>query len=113
MQSRGLVFHATLFRAKHAQDTIQLLHQSDHTIAATAPRAEQLQSSVQSPEVRVAVVVGNETGGVREELPAAVDRLIRIPMNRELELPNVGVAAHVSLCEMKVKVLMSMFAERI
>lgn len=48
---------------------------------------------------RTALVLGNEAWGVTDELAAAVDAKVSIPMSRSVESLNVGMAATVLLFE--------------
>jgi 23S rRNA (guanosine2251-2'-O)-methyltransferase len=48
---------------------------------------------------RVALVVGNEGGGLREQTRLHVARLVSIPMSGRTESLNVGVAAGILLYE--------------
>jgi TrmH family RNA methyltransferase len=49
----------------------------------------------------VALVVGNETDGVGDEVLALADHVVRIPMSGEVESLNVGVATGISLYELR------------
>ena len=50
-------------------------------------------------EIDTAIVIGNEAGGVSEELMRAADLKIKIPMYGEIESLNAAVAAGIIMYE--------------
>ena len=58
-------------------------------------------------------MLGNETVGVGPELMAAADIKIQIPMSGAVESLNVGVAAGISIYEMKIKMVFAMLTKEI
>jgi TrmH family RNA methyltransferase len=111
--SRGRVFHLSPYRIESTPDAVSRLKQSGYRIVVTSPHAKRLRSSLRLDTDRVALVVGNEMQGGSEEMMSAADDVVRIPMGSKLESLTVGVAAGISLYEMKSKVLMAMFAKEI
>ncbi|MDB5224666.1 MAG: tRNA/rRNA methyltransferase SpoU [Candidatus Adlerbacteria bacterium] len=80
-----------------AQDAIQKLKDDGHTIAAL----EQVRGSVnifdyEAPK-KLALIVGNEVGGVSPNLLALCDAALEIPMHGKKESLNVSVATGVAL----------------
>jgi TrmH family RNA methyltransferase len=70
-------------------------------VVATSSRGTVLQSETPLRGGRVALVVGNETDGVGPDALGAADHVVRIPMAGGVESLNVGVAAGISLYELR------------
>lgn len=103
MASRGRVLDARVWRHGSGREAIRALRGRGFRILATSPHADELQSAVELPPQPLAVVVGNETDGIADETLALSDQVVRIPMSGEVESLNVGVAAGISLYELKGK----------
>ncbi len=94
----GAVFH---LRLEQVADPFQLifdLQQKGVQVAAAAAGAEKLywQADFKPPSV---LVVGNEAGGVAEELLSRVDLSVAIPLRGPVESLNAAVASAVILYE--------------
>ena len=111
--SRGAVFRINSESTNNELDYIKNLKQNGYQIIATSPRGNSLQSLLKLDKKPVVLVVGNEAKGVSDEILNASDMVIKIPMNDEIESLNVGVAAGISLYELKLKVLISMLTKNI
>ena len=61
----------------------------------------------------IALVIGNETDGVSGELLENADKIIQIPMQSHVESLNVGVAAGISIYELKLKQVIGMIENKI
>ena len=59
------------------------------------------------------MVVGNETDGVSVATPTEADLVMQIPMSGAVESLNVGVAAGISIYELRTKTILDMLTERI
>ena len=67
-------------------------------VTALSPRAEDLRCA---PLETMAVVIGSEGQGVRQEILEAADRELIIPMNSRCESLNAAVAATIVMWQMK------------
>jgi len=113
MASRGRVFHSHFKAFGGPSDTVAALRSQGFQIITTSPYGSSIQSLVELDSRPIALVIGNETTGVCEELLDAADKSILIPMNSGVESLNVGVAAGISLYELKIKWILSMIENRI
>jgi tRNA G18 (ribose-2'-O)-methylase SpoU len=77
--------------------TIEYLRKQGFQIITTSPYGSTIQSLVELDSRPIALVIGNETTGVSEELLKAADKSILIPMDSGVESLNVGVAAGISI----------------
>ncbi len=111
--SRGKVFDITLHRFASPEQTAIELKQMGYQIVATSPHAPKFQSMVQLPKTPIALVLGNETNGVSDELMTLADLIVQIPMASDVESLNVGVAAGISMYELKLKQVLSMMVDHI
>lgn len=111
--SRGSVFTASLKRYSSGKDAIGALKKAGYQIVVTTLSDSEHQSFAKIQNKPIAVVFGNETGGVSKEVSDLADVRIQIPMSGEMESLNVAVAAGISLYEMKTKVILAMLKEKI
>ncbi len=111
--SRGSVFTAKVKSFPSAMDTISYLKQHGYQIVVTTPHDSVVQSLADLEAKPTAIVFGNETEGVSQELLDNADIRVKIPMTGDMESLNVGVAAGISLYEMKTKLVMIMLIEKI
>lgn len=111
--SRGQVFESHIVQKKDVRDAITYLKNHDYQIVVTSPHAKHLQAQVPLLTKKVALVVGNETLGISDELMAAADVTIQIPMSANVESLNVSVAAGISMYELKFKQALMMLKEKI
>lgn len=111
--SRGTVFSSPLKRFKSGTEAIQYLKQQGYQIAVTTPYNSIIQSFAKIEEKPIAIVLGNETNGVSQEVTDQADIKIQIPMSGAIESLNVGVAAGISLYEMKIKWVLTMLTKKI
>lgn len=99
--SRASVLRAVIHRYPTPLDAVNTLREQGFEVVATSSRASVDQADVPLRRGRVALVVGNETDGVRPEVLAAADHVVRIPMAGGVESLNVGVATGISLYELR------------
>ena len=100
--SMGGVFRVPLFTVS-LPETLPLLRAAgiacySAELAEQAVPADSLRTA--APGRGVAVVVGNESGGVRPEVSAQCENRLLIPMAPQCESLNAGVAASILLGEM-------------
>lgn len=111
--SRGTVFDTALTRFKSGLDAIRYLKDKGFQVAVTTPHASVMQSFAQIEQKPLAIVFGNETTGASSEVMDQADIRIQIPMAGAIESLNVGVAAGISLYEMKIKLTLAMMTKKI
>ena len=111
--SRGSVFSVCLECRSGAQDAITYLKEQGYQIVATSPRGSNLQSLLNLKPQPVALVVGNETLGIDPLIADQADFLVQIPMSPQIESLNAGVAAGISIYEIKLKQVLVMIEEQI
>jgi len=111
--SRGTVFGMRFTRFTSPASVIEYLKKKGFQIVATSPSGTEIQGLLNLQPKPVALVVGNETSGVSEEYERAADFLVQIPMSHDVESLNVGVAAGISMYELKIKQVLSMIEKRI
>ncbi len=111
--SRGRVFHSHFKSFNGPGATIEHLRHQGFQIIATSPYGSSIQSLVELDYRPIALVIGNETTGVCDEMLSAADRSVIIPMMGDVESLNVGVAAGISVYELKIKWILTMIESRI
>ena len=111
--SRGRVFHSRFRAMSGAVQTIAYLRKRGFQIITTSPYGSTVQSMVELDDRPIALVIGNESNGICEEILAAADRSVLIPMNSEVESLNVGVATGISVYELKMRWIMNGIEQRI
>lgn len=111
--SRGKVFDVRLQRFATADMTLTYLKQHGFQVVATSPYAPVLQSAARLQPKPIALVVGNETTGVCDEILAHADLVVQIPMSGQVESLNVGVATGISVYELKLKLVLTMLTNYI
>ncbi|MBM3894111.1 hypothetical protein FJ366_00710 [Candidatus Dependentiae bacterium] len=111
--SRGLVFKSSIIEKESALKTIEYLKQNDYQIVVTTPHAKLLQSQIRLSEKKIALIVGNESVGVCDELLNIADIAVQVPMNLNVESLNAAVFAGISMYELKFKQVVSMLKEKI
>ncbi|GAA3436481.1 TrmH family RNA methyltransferase [Kutzneria kofuensis] len=105
--SRAAVLRARLRRYDTPVEAVRDLRERGFEVVATSGRASMLQGSVPLSGRPVALVVGNETDGVGEEVLELADHVVRIPMSGEVESLNVGVATGISLYELRARMALA------
>ncbi|WP_079710218.1 TrmH family RNA methyltransferase [Paraliobacillus ryukyuensis] len=111
--SRGAAFKVNVRRYEKPNNAVSYLKEKGYQIIATSPRGKSLQSTLHLEKKPVALVVGNETSGVSEEVLQEADHIIQIPMYTSIESLNVGVATGISIYELRLKEVLTMLAEKI
>lgn len=111
--SRGKIFDIRLKRFRSPQETFSFLQRQGFQVIATSPHAPLLQPAVQLQSKPIALVVGNETTGVSDDILQAADLVVQIPMSNQVESLNVGVATGISVYEFKLKLVLTMLTKYI
>jgi TrmH family RNA methyltransferase len=111
--SRGTVFDARLRRYASGVAAIGALKAQGYQVVATSSYGRSVQALALLQEKPVALVVGNETTGVADDILAAADAVVQIPLSGPVESLNVGVAAGISVYELKMKVVLAMLVRHI
>lgn len=111
--SRGTVFNIRPRVYSTPSQAISVLRERGYTIITTSPHAKRSQSMIKLPAPKIALVVGNETRGASPEMLDLADYVVHIPMTHAVESLNVGVAAGISLYEIKLKQVILMLKANI
>ncbi len=111
--SRGKVFSTDYRPFPSPSETIAFLRKHDFRLVTTSPYGSEIQSLVSLKDHPLALVVGNETEGVSKEFFEQSDVIIQIPMYHGMESLNVGVAAGISIYELKLKQVLGMIEKKI
>lgn len=106
--SRGKVFEMNVCNVAGGVEAIHALKHKGYQIVATSSHASTIQALAPLQAEPVALVVGNETEGVSDEVLQLADAVVQIPMSGAVESLNVGVATGVSLYELKFRMVLSM-----
>jgi TrmH family RNA methyltransferase len=111
--SRGKIFDTRIVHLQSGLEAVRWLKSAGYQVIATSPHAPALQSlAVLNPQP-IALIVGNEVNGVSPEVESEVDYLVRIPMAGPVESLNVGVAAGISVYELRLKLVLAMLTDYI
>lgn len=94
--SAGAVFHVPIAIAGNAAQTIRNLKEHGFWTYALDPKARESVFTIQWAD-RCALVLGNETKGLRSTVHNACDASLRIPLAREFDSLNVAVAGAIAL----------------
>lgn len=111
--SRGTVFQSRLHRFPSGSAAIAALKEQGYQVVATSPYARDLQGTAPLRSKPIALVVGNETEGISEEITRLADVVVQIPMSGAVESLNVGVAAGISMYELKMRMVLTMLVRYI
>jgi TrmH family RNA methyltransferase len=111
--SRGKIFDVRIFHHQSGVEAVRWLQSAGYQVIATSPHAPGLQSLTTLKPQPMALVVGNETGGISPEIESEADFLVRIPMAGPVESLNVGVATGISVYELRLKLVLTMLTDYI
>lgn len=111
--SRGTVFDVQQKKFNSSLETILYLKQHGYQIVATSSYGSTVQATARLQSKPLALVVGNETRGVSQEILEQADFVLQIPMSEQVESLNVGVATGISVYELKLKLVLSMLNQYI
>ncbi len=82
-------------------DCVHRLRAAGYRIVVTSPHADAATPATLPLDRPVAVVIGNETEGVRSEITAQADELLRIDMHGFTESFNLSVSAAICLSRLR------------
>ncbi|MDD2215426.1 MAG: RNA methyltransferase [Eubacteriales bacterium] len=94
----GSLFRLPLLFMDSPKEAIELIHQYGKHLIVAAPHCEQYYFEQQLRE-NIALVVGNEGGGVSDLFLEQADVQVKIPMRNSVESLNVAVAAGILMYE--------------
>lgn len=99
--SRCAVLRCTVRRSPSPEHALAALRADGYEIVATSPHATEQQSRARLSGAPVALVLGGETRGAGERVLDDADHVVSIPMAGAVESLNVGVAAGLSISELR------------
>ncbi len=111
--SRGKVFDVNVLHFHAGPAAITALKQKGYQVVATSPHAKDIQALAPLQPKPVALIVGNETEGIADDIVQLADVVVQIPMSGLVESLNVGVATGISLYELKFRMVLSMLVRYI
>jgi 23S rRNA (guanosine2251-2'-O)-methyltransferase len=94
--SAGAVFHIPVVNCRNLAQALGKVKKAGFWVYGLDARGDESVFEVPWP-ARCALVVGNETSGIRPGVRKVCDALVRIPLAKNLESLNVAVAAGVAL----------------
>ena len=98
---QGSQFHVAIYH-ENLTDVYEKLKENDILIAVTALHREAKDFQWLTGRDSVAIVVGNEGNGVRQELIDSADSIIQIPMFGQAESLNVAIASGILMYQTRV-----------
>ena len=96
--SEGMIFNINIVRKKLIE-IIPKLKENGYTVYATTVNG----NGYFENDSKIALVIGNEGNGIKENILNLCDKNITIKMNKECESLNAGVAASILMYELGVK----------
>lgn len=97
--SQGMIFKVNIIRSD-IKEVVNKLKAEDYKILGTKVDGGKEIKSVSKSE-KFAIIMGNEGNGVSKEVLDLCDEYIYIPMNKNCESLNVGVATSIILYELR------------
>jgi TrmH family RNA methyltransferase len=110
--SRAAVLRARIRRYDTPVDAVRGLRDLGFEVVATSGRGRTVQGLTPLTGRPVALIVGNETDGVSDDVLDLADHVVQIPMSGEVESLNVGVATGISLYELRTRAVLAALADR-
>ena len=98
---QGSQFHVAIYH-ENLMDVYGKLKENDIPIAVTALHRDAKDFKWLIGRESVAIVVGNEGNGVRDELIESADHVIQIPMFGQAESLNVAIATGVLMYQTRI-----------
>lgn len=96
--SEGMIFHINIIK-RDIDTFIDELHSKNYVVYGTKVDGGTNLKEVTNQE-KTAIIMGNEGAGVKSSTLSKCDKYIYIPMNRNCESLNVGVATSIILYEL-------------
>jgi len=94
----GSIFRLPLLFLETPEEAVQLLRRNGKTIIATTPYCNKNYYECKMNE-NIALIIGNEGGGISDALLRSADIKIKIPMREPVESLNAAVAAGILMYE--------------
>ena len=94
----GAIFRAKVAYCPDIQEAIKLAKENGVTVYAAHLRGEAYYHEVRYAD-KTAIIIGNESKGLREETSQLADILVKIPMKGQAESLNAAVAAAILMYE--------------
>lgn len=95
-------FHQYNEEKNNTKPTTELLKAQGFKVVATTPHTEKQLSQIEFDQP-IAIVFGNETFGISEEMKQEADELVKLPMYGFSESFNISVSVALSLYELTQK----------
>lgn len=96
--SEGMIFNINIVRKKLIE-IIPKIKENGYTVYATTVNGKGYFEN----DSKIALVIGNEGNGIKEDILNLCDKNITIKMNKECESLNAGVAASILMYELGVR----------
>lgn len=96
--SEGMIFNINVIK-RNIDEFIDEIHNEDYMVLGTRVTDGENIKDIKVPS-KIAIVMGNEGAGVRNEILDKCDKYLYIPMNECCESLNVGVATSIILYEL-------------
>jgi 23S rRNA (guanosine2251-2'-O)-methyltransferase len=100
--SAGTVFHLPVVVENNLPQAIRVLQEAGFWVYGLDAKGEQSVFDIDWPD-KCALVVGNETDGIRPGVAKACDVLVRIPLQGGLDSLNVAIAASIALFQVSAR----------
>lgn len=98
----GSLFHIPVIQNIDAEETILKLQNSNVVTVGADPHSSI--SCIELPYYKKsAIIIGNESQGISNEITAILDRNVKIPMPGRAESLNAGIAASIMMYEFSVR----------
>ncbi|WBX78961.1 RNA methyltransferase [Virgibacillus salarius] len=98
--TQGSLFHIPIIQA-NLLEQVEQLQQDGAEVWATALQDAEVYSKVK-PKEKLALIVGNEGNGVKQELRENADKIVTIPIYGKAESLNVSIATGILMYYIKV-----------
>ncbi|MGE5630646.1 MAG: TrmH family RNA methyltransferase [Caulobacteraceae bacterium] len=98
----GSLFHIPVFQNADPVETLKVFREKGIVTIGAAPRSEMNCIEMQDFE-KSAIIIGNESQGIRSETMLLLDYKVNIPMPGRAESLNAGIAAAIMMYEIAVR----------
>lgn len=98
--TQGMAFHMNIITASLSETILELKKQNIPIFGTRVDGGMEVNTLTKEEKEKYALVMGNEGNGVGEDILKLCDKYLYIPMNREVESLNVGVATSILLYEL-------------
>lgn len=98
----GSMFHIPVITDASGMELLQALKQNGAAVLGADPHSKTNCMDVKRPP-KLAIVIGNEANGIKDEIKAITTQNITIPMPGKAESLNAGIAAAILMYEFTVR----------